>query len=199
MSGRSPQTQQAKWRKPYNPSRRCAPESQDGKSSINCLVELVDYLDRGATRRTDTLPTACQVERLLPNDRLGSEAVRLRMGIDRHKTPRTNMRQWEREGYASITCHLASHNFIAGFRVEYGNSDAGMHRGAFSLRRKRLHHDRVHAQASTVRAWRAIQAESRGARAAANMYPASNRIHCQHAPGNEGWRCFVRGGPCHTI
>jgi hypothetical protein len=62
-----------------------------------------------------------------------------------------------------------------------------------------LHHDRVHAQASAVRAWRAIQAESHGARAAANMYPASNQIHCQHARGNEGWRCFVRGGPCHTI
>ena len=62
-----------------------------------------------------------------------------------------------------------------------------------------LHHDRVHAQASAVRAWRAIQAESRGARAAANMYPASNQIHCKHAPGNEGWRCFVRGGPCRTV
>jgi hypothetical protein len=62
-----------------------------------------------------------------------------------------------------------------------------------------LHHDRVHAQASAVRAWRAIQAQSHGARAAANMYPASNQIHCKHAPGNEGWRCFVRGGPCHTI
>src|ERR1700741_2317191 len=36
-----------------------------------------------------------------------------------------------------LTCHLASHNFIAGFRVEYGNSGAGMHRGGFSLRRKR--------------------------------------------------------------
>jgi hypothetical protein len=62
-----------------------------------------------------------------------------------------------------------------------------------------LHHDRVHAQASAVRAWRAIQAESHGARAAANMYPASNQIYCKHARGNEGWRCFVRGGPCHTI
>jgi len=30
------------------------------------------------------------------------------------------------------------------------------------------------------------------------MFPASNRMHCKHAPGNEGWRCFVRGGPCHT-
>ena len=61
-----------------------------------------------------------------------------------------------------------------------------------------LHHDRVHAQASAVRAWRAIQAESRGARAAANMYRASNQIHCKRALGNDGWRCFVRGGPCHT-
>jgi hypothetical protein len=60
-----------------------------------------------------------------------------------------------------------------------------------------LHHDRVYAQASAVRAWRAIQAESHGARAAANMYPAGNQIHCKHAPRNEGWRCFVRGGPCH--
>src|SRR5262249_54796781 len=34
-----------------------------GKSGINCLVELVDYLDRGATRRTDPLPTACLVTR----------------------------------------------------------------------------------------------------------------------------------------
>ena len=60
-----------------------------------------------------------------------------------------------------------------------------------------LHHDRVHAEASAVRAWRAIQAESHGARAAANMYPGSNQIRCQHATGHEGWRCFVRGGPCH--
>jgi hypothetical protein len=39
--------------------------------------------------------------------------------------------------HGSIACHPACHNFTAGFRVEYGNSGAGMHRGAFSLRRKR--------------------------------------------------------------
>ena len=71
--------------------------------------------------------------------------------------------------------------------------------GHFHYGGSELHHDRVHAQASAVRAWRAIQAESHGARAAANMYPASNQIHCKRAPDNEGWRCFVRGGPCHTI
>jgi hypothetical protein len=60
-----------------------------------------------------------------------------------------------------------------------------------------LHHDRVHAEASAVLAWRAIQAQSHGARAAANMYPGSNQIRCQHPTGHEGWRCFVRGGPCH--
>src|SRR5215831_5511218 len=49
-----------------------------------------------------------------------------------------------------------------------------------------FHYGGVHAQASAVRAWRAIQAESHGARAAANMYPASNQIHCKHAPGNDG-------------
>jgi hypothetical protein len=70
--------------------------------------------------------------------------------------------------------------------------------GHFHYGGSALHHDRVHAQASAVRAWRAIQAQSRGAKTAANMFPPSNQIHCQHAPGNEGWRCFVRGGPCHA-
>ena len=37
----------------------------------------------------------------------------------------------------SITCHLACRDFIAGSRLEYGSSGAGMHRRAFSLRRKR--------------------------------------------------------------
>ena len=53
--------------------------------------------------------------------------------------------------HASITCHLACDNFIAGFRVEYGNSSAGMHRGAFSLRRKRTS-PRPNPRASKCRA-----------------------------------------------
>jgi hypothetical protein len=71
--------------------------------------------------------------------------------------------------------------------------------GHFHYGGSELHHDRINAEASAVRAWRAIQAKSQGARAAANMYPGSKQIHCQHAPSNEGWRCFVRGGPCHTV
>src|SRR5215475_8795992 len=47
--------------------------------------------------------------------------------------------------------------------------------GHFHYGGSRLHHDRVHAEASAVRAWRAIRAESLGARAAANMYPGSNQ------------------------
>ena len=39
--------------------------------------------------------------------------------------------------HASITCHLACHNFVAGSGVEYGDSGTGMHRGAVSLRWKR--------------------------------------------------------------
>jgi hypothetical protein len=70
--------------------------------------------------------------------------------------------------------------------------------GHFHYGGSELHPDRIHAQASAVRAWRAIQAQSRGAKAAANMFPPSNQIHCQRAHGNEGWRCFVRGGPCHA-
>ena len=53
--------------------------------------------------------------------------------------------------HASITCHVACHNFIAGFPVEYGNSGAGMHRGAFSLWRKRTS-PRPNPRASKCRA-----------------------------------------------
>ena len=59
------------------------------------------------------------------------------LGDSRHKTPRTDMRPAKGTAHASITCHLACHNFNAGFRVQYGNSGAGLHRQAFSLRRKR--------------------------------------------------------------
>ena len=44
---------------------------------------------------------------------------------------------WKGMAHGSITCHLACHHFIAGFRVQYGNSGAGLYRRAFSLRRKR--------------------------------------------------------------
>jgi len=71
--------------------------------------------------------------------------------------------------------------------------------GHFHYGGSELHHDRIHAEVSAVRAWRAIQARSHGERAAASMYPGSKQIHCEHALGNEGWRCFVRGGPCHTV
>jgi hypothetical protein len=60
-----------------------------------------------------------------------------RSGIDRHKPRVPICGSVKRMTHASISCHLACHNFIAGFRVEYGNSGAGVHRGAFSLRRKR--------------------------------------------------------------
>jgi hypothetical protein len=53
------------------------------------------------------------------------------------QTPRTDTRPGKGMAHASIACHLVCHNFIAGFRVQCGNSGAGMHRGTFSLRRKR--------------------------------------------------------------
>jgi len=70
--------------------------------------------------------------------------------------------------------------------------------GHFHYGGSELLHDRIQAEASAVRAWRAIQAKSHGARAAAQMYPGSKQIHCQQAPGNAGWRCYVRGAACHT-
>jgi hypothetical protein len=70
--------------------------------------------------------------------------------------------------------------------------------GHFHYSGSRLHVDRTQAEASAVRAWRAVQAQSHGARAAANMFPPSSQMRCQHATGDEGWRCFIRGGPCRT-
>jgi hypothetical protein len=61
-----------------------------------------------------------------------------------------------------------------------------------------FHHDKIHAEASAVRAWRAIQARTLGARAAANIFPPSRQMQCAHTVGHEGWRCFVRGGGCHA-
>jgi hypothetical protein len=58
--------------------------------------------------------------------------------------------------------------------------------------------NRVQAEASAVRAWRRVQAVSIGAKRAANMFPKSGQLHCDQAPTGEGWRCFVRGGHCHT-
>ena len=89
----------------------------------------------------------------------------------------------------TLSLPVCAPNMAAAARVCIG--------GHFHYGGSELHHDRIHAEASAVRAWRAIQAKSHGARAAADMYPGSKQIHCQSAPGNAGWRCFVRGGPCH--
>jgi hypothetical protein len=62
--------------------------------------------------------------------------------------------------------------------------------GHFHYGGSELHHDRIRAEASAVRAWRAIQAQSHGVRAAAGMYPGSKQIHCQHAPGQSGLALF---------
>jgi hypothetical protein len=70
--------------------------------------------------------------------------------------------------------------------------------GHFYYSGSEFHHNRVYAEASAVRAWRAVQARTHGARVAANMFPPSSQMRCSHAVSQEGWRCFVRGGPCHT-
>jgi hypothetical protein len=70
--------------------------------------------------------------------------------------------------------------------------------GHFYYSGSEFHHDRIHAEASAVRAWRVVQARAHGARVAANMFPPSSQMRCSHAVSQEGWRCFVRGGPCHT-
>jgi hypothetical protein len=70
--------------------------------------------------------------------------------------------------------------------------------GYFYYSGSEFHHNKVHAEASAVRAWRAIQAHAHGARAAANMFPSPNQMQCAHSVERDGWRCFVRGGACHV-
>ncbi|MBV9427314.1 MAG: hypothetical protein JO084_06305 [Bradyrhizobiaceae bacterium] len=59
-----------------------------------------------------------------------------------------------------------------------------------------FHADRAEAQASAIDAWRRIKAGEGTARAS-RMSPPLEQVHCERATTGEGWRCFVRGGPCH--
>lgn len=60
-----------------------------------------------------------------------------------------------------------------------------------------FHADRSEALASAIDAWRRIKAASEGTARAARMFPHKEQLHCERATTKEGWRCFVRGGPCH--
>jgi hypothetical protein len=61
-----------------------------------------------------------------------------------------------------------------------------------------FHANRSKARASAIDAWRRIKATTEGAARAANMLPHHpEQLLCERATTTEGWRCFVRGGPCH--
>lgn len=60
-----------------------------------------------------------------------------------------------------------------------------------------FHADRSQARASAIAAWRRVKARTEGAARAANTFPHNEQLHCERATTKEGWRCFVRGGPCH--
>lgn len=59
-----------------------------------------------------------------------------------------------------------------------------------------FHASRSEATASAVEAWRRVRAQREGARAE-RMFPHGDQLQCERATTQEGWRCFVRGGPCH--
>jgi hypothetical protein len=61
-----------------------------------------------------------------------------------------------------------------------------------------FHANRLEAEASGIEAWRRIKAATYGATRAAKMFPDEGQLHCARATTREGWRCFVRGGPCHA-
>jgi hypothetical protein len=58
--------------------------------------------------------------------------------------------------------------------------------------------NRLPAEASAIQVWRHIKADTHGATRAASVFPEKEQLHCAAATTGDGWRCFVRGGPCHT-
>lgn len=60
-----------------------------------------------------------------------------------------------------------------------------------------FHANRSEAAASAIDAWRRVKAASEGAARAARMFPHKEQLHCERSTTKEGWRCFLRGGPCH--
>ena len=84
-----------------------------------------------------------------------------RSDIDRHKTPRTNMRQWERDG--SCFDHLSPclSQFYCWLPRRMRQQRRGYASGGiFTTAEADFITTEVHTQASAVRAWRAIQAEN---------------------------------------
>lgn len=59
-----------------------------------------------------------------------------------------------------------------------------------------FHASRSEATASAVEAWRRVRVQREGARAE-RMFPLKEQLQCERATTQDGWRCFVRGGPCH--
>jgi hypothetical protein len=98
----------------------------------------------------------------------------------------------------TIVCASSAAIFLAGIALNSAEAARICKDGHFYYSGSEFHRNRIHAEASAVRAWRAFQARTHGARVAANMFPASSQMRCSHAVSQEGWRCFVRGGPCHT-
>jgi hypothetical protein len=60
-----------------------------------------------------------------------------------------------------------------------------------------FHANRLQAEASAIDAWRRIRTAS-GPTHPDKMFPQKEQLHCARATTGEGWRCFVRGGPCHV-
>ena len=61
-----------------------------------------------------------------------------------------------------------------------------------------FHANRLEAQASAIDAWRRVKAISLGRTRADSMFPEEKQLRCARASAGEGWRCFVRGEPCHV-
>jgi hypothetical protein len=61
-----------------------------------------------------------------------------------------------------------------------------------------FHANRLEAAASAIDAWRRVKAISVGRNRADAMFPEKEQLRCARTTIGDGWRCFVRGGPCHV-
>ena len=70
--------------------------------------------------------------------------------------------------------------------------------GHFYYSGSEFYANRLQAEANAIEAWRRVKAGTYGATHAAKLFPKAEQLHCARATKGEGWRCFIRGGPCHT-
>ena len=58
--------------------------------------------------------------------------------------------------------------------------------------------NRLEAEASAIQACAASRRLPMAQTRVAKIFPDAKQLHCARAMTRDGWRCFVRGGPCRA-